>query len=98
MSVCSHRSRRRLGAALVVASFAAAWCGFNGVALGADEPRQRAFGTQGAVGCGEGVRRLERLVIDKPGVYENLLIDGNWTATTLVKIAADNVTLRNCEI
>jgi hypothetical protein len=37
-------------------------------------------------------------VIDAPGVYENLLIDGEWADGTLLKIMADNVTLRHCEI
>jgi hypothetical protein len=37
--------------------------------------------------------RVERLAITRPGTYENLLVDGEW-----MKITADNVTLRNCEI
>ncbi len=38
------------------------------------------------------------LSITRPGLYENMLIDGEWTDGTLVKIQADGVTLRNCEI
>ena len=42
--------------------------------------------------------RIERLSITRPGTFENMLVDGQWTDGTLVKINADNVTLRNCEI
>jgi hypothetical protein len=55
-------------------------------------------GTIGAVGCGLEPKRVQRLVIDQPGVYENYLVDGQWIGSTLVKINADDVTLRNCEI
>jgi hypothetical protein len=78
--------------------FAVAGRGWCGVAIRAEEIGQRAFGAQRVVGCGPSAQRLDRLVITKPGVYENLLIDGEWTATTLVKITADDITLRNCEI
>ena len=64
----------------------------------ADDERSPAIGVRGPVGCRENPTRLQRLTIDKPGVYENLLIDGEWVASTLVKITADDVTLRNCEI
>jgi hypothetical protein len=57
-----------------------------------------AIGTRGRVGCGENGQILARLNITSPGMYENLLVDGEWTGSTLVKITADNVTLRNCEI
>jgi hypothetical protein len=67
-------------------------------ASGADDTGNRAFGTRGKIGCDPTAKKLDRLNITKPGVYENLLIDGKWTATTLVKITADDVTLRNCEI
>ena len=55
-------------------------------------------GTIGDVGCGANPKVAKRLVIDKPGVYENYLVDGEWVDSTLVKINADNVTLKNCEI
>ena len=55
-------------------------------------------GTFGNVGCGLNPKLVKRLVIDKPGVYENYLVDGEWVDSTLVKINADDVTLRNCEI
>ncbi|HEY1174319.1 MAG TPA: right-handed parallel beta-helix repeat-containing protein [Verrucomicrobiae bacterium] len=59
---------------------------------------ENVAGVRGKVGCKESPRKVERLVIDKPGVYENILVDGKWAAANLVKITADNVTLRNCEI
>ncbi len=55
-------------------------------------------GTVGEVGCGTQPKRVQRLEITEPGVYENYLVDGEWIGSTLVKINADNVTLRNCEI
>ena len=64
----------------------------------ADRAATSAIGTQGHVGCDVNAKRLERLVITEPGIYENLLVDGEWGGSTLVKITADNVTLRNCEI
>src|SRR5581483_7423093 len=33
-----------------------------------------------------------------PGVYENYLVDSNWQGGNRVKITADDVTLRHCEI
>jgi hypothetical protein len=80
------------------ALIAAAICGLEGGSIWADGIGEHAFGTQGAVGCGQTPRRLNRVVITQSGVYENLLIDGEWAATTLVKITADDVTLRNCEL
>jgi hypothetical protein len=57
-----------------------------------------AIGTQGEIGCDSNAKRLQRLSISSAGTYENLLIDGEWTGGTLVKVTADNVTLRRCEI
>lgn len=57
-----------------------------------------AIGIRGTVGCAPDARRTNRLLIDKPGVYENLLIDGDGQNANLVKITASNVTLKNCEI
>jgi hypothetical protein len=31
-------------------------------------------------------------------VFENILVDGQWSDRTLVKIVANDVTLRHCEI
>jgi hypothetical protein len=55
-------------------------------------------GANARVGCLENPKPLERLSIKTPGVYENLLVDGRWGDSTLVKITADDVTLRHCEI
>ena len=56
------------------------------------------IGIRGPVGCSENPIRVERLQITKPGVYENFLVDSNWAGGNRVKITADDVTLRNCEI
>jgi hypothetical protein len=53
---------------------------------------------QGSVGCGENATRVDRLEITRPGVYENTLVDSNWAGGNRVKITADGVTLRHCEI
>jgi len=55
-------------------------------------------GVQGKVGCLKNPKQVARLEINKPGVYENYLVDGQWGTGNRVKITADNVTLRNCEI
>ncbi len=55
-------------------------------------------GASPSVGCRENPRRVERLIIREPGVYENILVDGQWAEKQLVKIQADDVVLRNCEI
>jgi hypothetical protein len=82
---------RRLAVALLMIMVSAAPV----VRAGAATP---AIGARGQVGCGAEPRRVQRLSITKPGVYENILVDGEWTDGTLVKIVADGVTLRNCEI
>jgi hypothetical protein len=71
------------------------------VVRSADRPDEATIvrpGTVGDVGCGPNPKRVRQLRIDKPGVYENYLVDGEWSGSTLVKITADDVTLRNCEI
>ncbi|HUT89217.1 MAG TPA: right-handed parallel beta-helix repeat-containing protein [Thermoguttaceae bacterium] len=57
-----------------------------------------AVGAGGSVGCLGHPKEVRRLFVAKPGVYENYLVDGGWIDRNLVKINADNVTLRNCEI
>jgi len=57
-----------------------------------------AIGVQGPVGCDSKHKTVKRLIIEKPGVYENILVDGRWTDRTLVKIPVDGVILRRCEI
>jgi hypothetical protein len=69
--------------------------GTAGDAGDADTP---AIGARGQVGCGPAPRRVQRLLITEPGVYEDILVDGEWTDGTLVKITADGVTLRRCEV
>ncbi len=59
---------------------------------------QHPIGASADVGAPRGARVVNRLQIDKPGVYENLIIDGEGKSGNLVKITADNVTVRNCEI
>src|SRR5688500_2808576 len=73
-------------------------CQFGRAADPVGEDKAIKPGTTENVGCGENPKRVQRLVIDKPGVYENFLVDGEWGGSTLVKINADDVTLRNSEI
>ena len=56
------------------------------------------IGVSGRTGCLENPKKVDRLEIIQPGVYENFLVDGNWQTGNRVKITADNVTLRHCEI
>jgi hypothetical protein len=55
-------------------------------------------GLIGPVGARTDARRVQTLRIDRPGVYENILVDGEWIAEDLVRITADDVVLRNCTI
>lgn len=58
----------------------------------------KPVGVQGPIGCRDSPKKVDRLVITRPGVYENYLIDSAWQGGNRVKITADDVTLRNCEI
>jgi hypothetical protein len=58
----------------------------------------KPVGVRAPVGCREDPRKVERLEITRPGVYENYLVDSNWAGGNRVKITADDVTLRHCEI
>ena len=58
----------------------------------------QAVGAQGKVGCLENPKTVSRLEITKPGVYENYRIDAQGKGGNIVKITADGVTLRHCEI
>ena len=42
--------------------------------------------------------RVRGLVIDKPGVYENYLVDAEFAGQDAVRIKANNVVLRNLEV
>jgi hypothetical protein len=55
-------------------------------------------GLIGPVGAGPDARKVRTLRINQPGLYENILVDGEWIAEDLVRITADNVVLRNCTI
>jgi hypothetical protein len=55
-------------------------------------------GARGMIGCGENPTRVDRLEITRPGVYENYLVDGQWAGGNRVKITADDVIVRHCEI
>jgi hypothetical protein len=55
-------------------------------------------GTTGKVGTLENPKSVNRLEITKPGVYENFRVDAQGKGGNIVKITADDVTLRNCEI
>lgn len=57
-----------------------------------------AVGVRGSVGCGPDAKAVQQLDVTQAGVYENLLIDGGWGSRDLVRIDADGVTLRRCEI
>ncbi len=43
---------------------------------------------QTPIGAPVGAKVVNRLEITKPGVYENLIIDGNFASGNLVKITA----------
>lgn len=49
-------------------------------------------------GAPDGAQVVDKLVINKPGVYENLIVDGGFKAVTLVRILCDHVVLRNCTV
>jgi hypothetical protein len=59
---------------------------------------ENEIGVRGAIGAPAGSPVLGRLEITEPGVYENMVIDGEFRSGNLVKITADDVILRNCEI
>jgi hypothetical protein len=56
------------------------------------------IGADASAGCLADPKRVDRLQITEPGVYENFLVDSNWQGGNRVKISADRVTLRHCEI
>ena len=49
-------------------------------------------------GCRDNPKKTDRLLITQPGIYENYLVDCGWQGGNRVKITADDVILRNCEI
>lgn len=58
----------------------------------------KVAGTSGKVGTLDHPKPVHRLEITKPGVYENFRVDAQGKGGNIVKITADDVTLRNCEI
>src|SRR5262245_40293361 len=66
--------------------------------LRAQDTKGKPVGLQGSVGCLANPKNVDRLQITRPGVYENYLVDSNWAGGNRVKITADDVTLRHCEI
>lgn len=78
----------RLGGGLLLLAAAA-------VAVADDS---KPVGVQGPVGCGKNPKKVSRLQITKAGVYENFLVDSHWADGNRVKITANDVTLRHCEI
>jgi hypothetical protein len=72
---------------------------FHSVPLApAQDGKSKPVGVQGHVGTLKDPKKVDRLLITKPGVYENYLVDSKWEGGNRVKISADKVTLRNCEI
>jgi hypothetical protein len=59
---------------------------------------EHPVGQQGRVGSLASPKTVSRLEIKKPGVYENYQVDAQGKGGNIVKITADDVTLRNCEI
>jgi hypothetical protein len=68
------------------------------IAMGGVARAEMPVGTRGRVGPPEGARIVNRLEVTKPGVYENLIVDGDGASGNLVKIKSDHVTIRDCEI
>ncbi len=58
----------------------------------------RADESRAPIGCLGNPKKVRRLLITKPGVYENFLVDSQGATGNRVKITANDVTLRNCEI
>lgn len=65
--------------------------------LHAAEPLPKV-GLTGPLGATDSPTRAPSLLITKPGTYENYLIDPVFAGKDAVRIKADNVILRNCEI
>ena len=76
--------------------FSVLCCLFISASFAADAPK--LAGTVGRVGTLENPKIVHRLEITKPGVYENIRIDAQGKGGNIVKITADDVTLRNCDI
>lgn len=69
-----------------------------GLLIASTSAAQERVGADAACGCRAEPTRVERLEITRAGVYENYLVDSAWAGGNRVKITADDVTLRHCEI
>jgi hypothetical protein len=67
-------------------------------ALAVSASAETYAGLTGPVGAPEGSKRVQTLRITEPGVYENIIVDGEWIDQDLVRILADDVVLRNCTV
>ena len=66
--------------------------------LNGSAPQSHVAGLIAPVGARADARKVRTLRITEPGIYENILVDGEWSSEDLVRITADNVVLRNCTI
>jgi hypothetical protein len=92
---CTYRTLRLITAIALVVMTGASFCS-------AREPASAGLesiaGLAGPVGARPDARRVRTLRITQPGIYENILIDGEWSDEDLVRITTNNVVLRNCTI
>ncbi len=65
---------------------------------GAGAASSESAGLTGAVGAPAGSKTVKILRIQEAGLYENIIVDGEWGDHDLVRILADSVVLRNCTI
>ena len=70
----------------------------SGEKAAAQQESVQPVGFQGKIGCQSNPTRVKRLLVTKPGLYENYLVDSQWEGGNRIKVTADNVTIRNCEI
>src|SRR5688500_14089974 len=59
---------------------------------------QTPVGAHGAIGTLANPKSVKRLEITRPGTYENYLVDAQGGGGNIVKVTADDVTIRNFEI
>ena len=57
-----------------------------------------AIGPRGHIGILDNPKKVERLVISKPGSYENYLVDSRRQGGNRAKVSCDDVVIRHCEI
>src|SRR5262245_36631248 len=74
------------------------WCAVFWLLYAGTLSAAERIGSDSNCGCRTSPKTVDRLEIDRPGVYENYLIDSAWAGGNRVKITADDVVLRHCEI